>query len=233
MQQLRKNVRKVFIAGSAGALEGIYYHSVRPVEVAALLVHSSPKEYENTRYNGNMNERVMKYLFYVCKLRQISVLRFNLRGVGNSEGVFQDLQHGMEDASVCFDWLQECNPNAKKFWLMGYSSGSWIAAQIAMRRPTTSGFVCVRPKAGKSDFGFLAPLSPGLMIHAGRDSMLRSSQIEALKGLTKKKCKDTVEHFTIPEADETFKEDTRDLVKKVDKFLDTHGAGIQPVVRIR
>ena len=233
MQQLKKNVRKVSIAGPAGILEGIYHHSVNNAKNAALIMHSSPKEHENTRHNGNMNEEVIRYLFYVCKLRQVSVLRFNFRGVGGSAGTFQDLQQCIEDASICFDWLQELNPGAEKFWPIGYSGGSWVAAQMAMRRPSTGGFVCVRPRAGKMDFSFLAPLAPGLMIHAGRDSTLRMSQIDSLKDATRKKCEAVVEHISIENADETFREDMRELVQNVDKFLDKHGAGVQPVVRVR
>jgi alpha/beta superfamily hydrolase len=99
-----------------------------------------------------------------------TVLRFNFRGVGRSQGEY-DLGVGeLSDAASALDYLQSMNTNAKHCWVAGFSFGAWIGMQLLMRRPEITGFISVSPPANMYDFSFLAPCpSSGLMINGLAD----------------------------------------------------------------
>ena len=101
-----------------------------------------------------------------------STIRFNFRGVGKSEGIFDDGEGELSDAACILDWLQQYNTNSKTCWVAGFSFGAWIAMQLLMRRPEINGFVSISPPANLRDFSFLAPCpSSGLIIHGDKDNI--------------------------------------------------------------
>ncbi len=82
-----------------------------------------------------MNNQIVYNLFYQFSERGFSVLRFNFRGVGRSQGEFDHGSGELSDAAAALDWLQTINPDAKNCWIAGVSFGSWIGMQLLMRRP--------------------------------------------------------------------------------------------------
>ena len=61
----------------------------------------------------------------------------------------------LADAIVALDWLQNIDTDANQCWIAGYSFGSWIAAQVLMRRPEIQGFVFATPPTNLYEFNFL------------------------------------------------------------------------------
>ncbi len=106
-----------------------------------------------------MNNQVVYALYYMFVERGFSVLRFNFRGVGRSQGYFDNGPGELADAASALDWLQLQNADSRSCWIAGVSFGTWIAMQLLMRRPEIDGFVCVAPPANLYDFSFLAPVS--------------------------------------------------------------------------
>ena len=90
-----------------------------------------------------MNNRVVFALFQAFQKRGYSVLRFNFRGVGRSQGRFDSGPGELSDAASALDWMQSVNPNASGCWIGGYSFGAWIGMQLLMRRPEIDGFIAV------------------------------------------------------------------------------------------
>src|SRR3546814_8163930 len=78
-------------------------------------------------------------LFHVFSKRGFSVRRFNFRGVGRSQGTFDNGIGELSDAASALDYLQTHNPNAAAVWIAGFSFGAWIAMQLPMRRPEIDG----------------------------------------------------------------------------------------------
>jgi len=76
-----------------------------------------------------------------------TVLRFNFRGVGRSQGEYDQGVGELSDAASALDYLQAMNPNAKHCWVAGFSFGAWIGMQLLMRRPEISGFISAAPPA--------------------------------------------------------------------------------------
>merc|ERR1712094_147752 len=102
--------------------------------------------------------------------RGFSTLRFNFRGVGRSQGAFDDGPGELSDAASALDWAQTYNPNAQTCWIAGFSFGAWVAMQLMMRRPEITGFISIAPPADSQDFSFLAPCpASGMILHGDND----------------------------------------------------------------
>ena len=155
---------EVIINGPEGRIECMYSQGKESGCPVALILHPEPYQ------GGSMNNKVTYSLYQEFKNRGFSVLRFNFRGVGKSQGSFDNGEGELADAAAVLDWLQSQNLYSKFTFIAGFSFGSWIGMQLMMRRPEISGFICVSPPADKFDFAFLAPCpASGLIVH-GRDN---------------------------------------------------------------
>jgi hypothetical protein len=79
-----------------------------------------------------MNNQIVYNLYYAFAERGFSVLRFNFRGVGRSQGSFDHGQGELSDAAAALDWVQAINPEARACWIAGISFGAWIGMQLLM-----------------------------------------------------------------------------------------------------
>ncbi len=166
---------EVIFNGSDGRLEGRYVHGEGPTAPLALVLHPHPQ------HGGTMNNRLVYAMFHMFVRRGFSVLRFNFRGVGRSQGVFDHGQGELRDAAAALDWMQQHNPNSTGCWVAGFSFGAWIAMQLLMRRPEIQGFMCASLPANMYDFGFLAPCpSSGLIVHGERDMVTPTEAVTKL-----------------------------------------------------
>ena len=117
-----------------------------------------------------MNHKVVHRLHYAFHNMGFTVLRFNFRGVGRSQGEYDQGIGELSDAASALDYLQSMNNNSKHCWVAGFSFGAWIGMQLLMRRPEITGFISVAPPANMYDFSFLAPCpSSGLVINGTAD----------------------------------------------------------------
>ena len=131
-----------------------------------------------------MNNRIVYTMFNAFAERGFSVLRFNFRGVGRSQGKFDAGIGELSDAAQAFDWIQQNNPNNQFSWIGGYSFGALISMQLMMRRPEIGRFIAVSPPAEKEDFSFLAPCpASGMIVHGDADSNV---SLESVTKLAKK-----------------------------------------------
>jgi alpha/beta superfamily hydrolase len=166
---------EVIFNGPEGRLEGRYQHNTSPNAPIALVLHPHPQQ------GGTMNNRVVYSLYHVFARRGFSVLRFNFRGVGRSQGSYDRGEGELSDAASALDWLQTFNQNASACWIAGFSFGAWIGMQLLMRRPEIKGFISVAPPANSYDFSFLAPCpSSGLMVHGDKDESVPQTSVEKL-----------------------------------------------------
>jgi alpha/beta superfamily hydrolase len=130
-----------------------------------------------------MNNRVVYNLHYAFHQLGFTVLRFNFRGVGRSQGEYDQGIGELSDAASALDYRQSMNPNSKHCWVAGFSFGAWIGMQLLMRRPEITGFVSVAPPADRYDFTFLAPCpSSGLIINGTADRVAAPADTATLVG---------------------------------------------------
>lgn len=206
---------EVIFNGTEGRLEGRYHHSKRPGAPIALTLHPHPL------HGGTMNNRVVFALFQAFQKRGFSVLRFNFRGVGRSQGRFDSGPGELSDAASALDWMQTVNPNASGCWIGGYSFGAWIGMQLLMRRPEIDGFISVSPPAGSLDFSFLAPCpASGLMVHGSRDDVVPPEAAEKLAKKLAHQRNVTIEYKVISGADHFFAEHMAELAQAIHDYLD-------------
>lgn len=191
--------------GPAGRLEGKYFAQKNPETPIAVILHPHPL------HGGTMNNKVTYRLFETFVRMGFSVLRFNFRGVGNSEGVFDNGVGELSDAAAALDWLHANHPHAPEIWLAGFSFGSWITMQMLMRRPDLKRFVAVAPPAGLYDFSFLSPCpTSGLVIYGNNDEITPAEDTENMlkkstrqKGITISAAKiNGADHFFTNQQDE-------------------------------
>src|SRR5204862_434551 len=89
---------EVIFNGPAGRIEARYHHSKPPGSPIAILLHPHPS------FGGTMNNPIVHSLYYMFAQRGFSVLRFNFRGVGRSQGVFENGAGELADAGSAPDW---------------------------------------------------------------------------------------------------------------------------------
>ena len=166
---------EIFFNGPDGRLEGRYQHGAGDTPPVGLVLHPHP------RHGGTMNNKVAYTLYRVFARVGFSTLRFNFRGVGRSQGRYDEGVGELADAASALDWLQGHNPDAKGCWVAGFSFGAWIAMQLLMRRPEIAGFIAVAPPANRYDFSFLAPCPvSGLIIQGSADDIVPAAGVTEL-----------------------------------------------------
>ena len=207
---------EIIFNGPDGRLEGRYNHSSETNAPIALVLHPHPQ------HGGTMNNKIVYRIYQVFLNRGFSVLRFNFRGVGRSQGEFDHGSGELNDAAAALDWMQTVNPDARTCWVAGFSFGAWIAMQLLMRRPEISGFISVAPPANMYDFSFLAPCpSSGIIIEGNRDAIAAPEAVAKLADKLRAQKQITVDYTVIDNADHYFTNKLDDLMEIVDGYLES------------
>jgi alpha/beta superfamily hydrolase len=205
---------EVIFNGPDGRLEGRYHHSKVPNAPVALLLHPHPQ------HGGTMNNKVVYTLYHAFVRKGFSTLRFNFRGVGRSQGRFDNGQGELSDAASALDWMQTYNPNASACWVGGFSFGAWVGMQLLMRRPEIDGFVSVAPPANHYDFTFLAPCpSSGLIVHGNADEVVPEASVAKLATKLGSQKNIRVKYRTVEGANHFFGSHLDPLNEVVDQYL--------------
>ncbi|MGE0769187.1 MAG: alpha/beta hydrolase [Hyphomicrobiaceae bacterium] len=206
---------EIIINGPAGRLEARYHHAGRVESPIALMLHPHPQ------FGGTMNNQIVYNLYYAFVERGFSVLRFNFRGVGRSQGFFDNGPGELADAASALDWMQLQNPDSRSCWIAGVSFGTWIAMQLLMRRPEVDGFICVAPPANIYDFNFLAPCpSSGLVISGDKDKVVPWSSVAELAAKTKTQKGIKIEHTVMAGANHFFADQLDEMKSLVGDYVD-------------
>ena len=208
------HVPEVIFNGPEGRLEGRYQHGKGETAPIALVLHPHPQ------HGGNMNNKVVYAVYHAFARLGFSVLRFNFRGVGRSQGVYDNGQGELSDAASALDWMQTYNPNAHACWISGFSFGAWIAFQLLMRRPEISGFVTIAPPANMFDFSFLAPCPvSGMVIQGEADRLVPEPTVAKLaKKLSTQRDVD-IDYRTIADADHFFADQLDELAGHIESYI--------------
>ncbi len=206
---------ELIMNGPVGRLEARYHHEPASDSPIALILHPHPQ------FGGTMNNQVVYSLYHTFAERGFSVLRFNFRGVGRSQGYWDGGPGELADAASALDWLQLVKPDAKTCWIAGVSFGTWIAMQLLMRRPEAEGFICVAPPSNLYDFSFLAPCpSSGLMINGDMDRVVPSNSVAELTTKLKTQRGIKITHEIVPGANHFFEGKIDELQERVGDYID-------------
>lgn len=108
-----------------------------------------------------------------------AVLRFNFRGVGASDGQWDDGRGEQDDFVAAIDLAATTYPGVE-LWAGGFSFGAWMAlcAGIADARITT--LLAIAPPVGRYDFTQVAASGkPMHFIHGEQDELVPLAQMRA------------------------------------------------------
>ena len=206
---------EVIFNGPEGRLEGRYQQGKDPNAPIAIVLHPHPE------FGGTMNNQIVYHLFYMFAQRGFSVLRFNSRGVGRSQGVFDHGIGELSDAAAALDWLQTLNRESRGCWIAGFSFGAWIGMQLLMRRPEIEGFISIAPPANLYDFSFLAPCpSSGLIIHGDKDAVVPYKDVSGLVEKLKTQKGIVIDQKVVPGANHFFDGKIEPLMQSISAYLD-------------
>ncbi len=206
---------EVNFTGPAGRLEGRFQPSRRRNAPIAIVLHPHPE------FGGTMNNQIIYNLFYMFAKRNFSVLRFNFRGVGRSQGIFDHGAGELSDAAAALDWVQTIVPDARSCWIAGFSFGAWIGMQLLMRRPEVEGFISIAAPANLYDFSFLAPCpSSGLFVHGDLDAVVPLRDVDLLVEKLKAQRGITIDRTVIDGANHFFENHVDELITEVSGYLD-------------
>lgn len=207
---------EILISGPEGRIEARYHAAEDPSAPVALVLHPHPL------HGGTMNNKVAYLTYKMFSDKGFNVMRFNFRGVGQSEGTYGDGEGELTDAAAMIDWLQSTFPNARSYFVAGFSFGAWIAMQLLMRRPEIQGFIAIAPPANKYDFSFLAPCPvSGMIIHGDKDEIVPYAHVEQLADRLSKQRGLYIDFRTINGADHFFRDKMEDLSSHLSDHMES------------
>jgi len=201
----------LFIPGPAGRIEALAWPAqdeagaaVAP-RAAAFVCHPHPL------FGGTLHNNVVFRIARGLQRAGAAVVRFNFRGVEQSEGVHDGAGGEEEDARAVLEWLSERHPRLP-LWAAGFSFGARTVAALAVREPRIARLVCVALPCKVFDCSALRSLrQPALCLMAGRDQYGNLSDLrERLPDLPA-----AVELDEIPGEDHFFRGATRELELRV------------------
>ena len=159
----------LFLAGPAGRIEAALDAPEADVPARPLLAivcHPLPTE------GGTMHNKVVTMTARALRECGATTLRFNFRGVGQSEGRFDDGEGELADLRAVAAWARAEHPD-KVLWLAGFSFGAWVSLRLANELQAAA-LVSIAPPVGRSwDFsGIDLPTVPWLVIQGDADEIV-------------------------------------------------------------
>ena len=211
---MENKILEIFIPGPAGRLEAKYYKSKKNTSPIALVLQPHPQ------YGGTMNNKVVQLMYNIFLKNGFSVIKVNFRGVGKSEGVFDNGLGELSDAAAALDWIERQNLDYSQCWVSGFSFGSLICMQLIMRRPEVNNFIAVSPQPNVYDFSFLAPCpTSGQVIYSENDELVTKESIIELDNRIKSQKGVEVLFSKIKNSNHFFKNKERELSLEIEKYL--------------
>ncbi|WP_341792819.1 MULTISPECIES: alpha/beta hydrolase [unclassified Rickettsia] len=206
---------QIYFNGPVGRIEGVYTKSALQYAPLALVLHPHPL------YEGTMNNKIVYNSYRILADNGFTVLRINFRGVGRSQGKFDNGVGELIDAATALDWLQQNNPNSGINLILGFSFGAWIAMQLVMRRPEINNFIAISPPVNKYDFSFLSPCPiPGFILQGDNDSIVSVDEVRKLANkLSKQQSHIKVDYKIVTGADHFFRYKTEEFTQAINKYL--------------
>jgi len=123
------------LISSAGRLEALLNTGHEGAPFAVLLCHPHPKG------GGTMHNKVVYHAMKSFSSFGLPTLRFNFRGVGLSEGVFDDGRGETEDARAALQWLED--KLKLPILVAGFSFGSYVGLRAGCGDDRVKGLIAL------------------------------------------------------------------------------------------
>lgn len=157
----RHHHEKLFLQGEAGNLQALY----QPGEAgkpAIVVCHPHPL------YGGTMRNKVVYWIARAFEDKGCAVLRFNFRGVEQSEGEWDEGKGESDDVLTALNYLQEQNPDSP-LWLAGFSFGTYAGLKAARQDQRVERMFAIAPAVNLWTFDFMQEEERPLTVVSGTD----------------------------------------------------------------
>jgi uncharacterized protein len=140
------------LIGPAGFLEALLDgpessgSGSRPIRAAVVFAHPHPQ------FGGTMHTKVVYRGAKGLARIGCVVLRFNFRGVGRSEGAFDQGEGEKEDFKAALDYMAAHYPGTP-LWAAGFSFGAWVALEVGATDDRVSALIGIAPPVATSISG--------------------------------------------------------------------------------
>lgn len=139
----------------------------------AVITHPHPL------YGGNMHNNVVAAVSRMYQKMGYTTLRFNFRGVGGSQGKYDDGIGEQEDVGAAVAFLADSG--IQSIDLAGYSFGAWVNALAVSDGLKVDNMIMVSPPAAFIDFKTISNLSPlKLAVTGDRDDIAPVEMVEKM-----------------------------------------------------
>lgn len=105
-------------------------------------------------------------------------VRFNFRGVGASQGTYDQGRGEQDDLRAVIRWCRDQDAD-RPVWLAGFSFGAFVATAVATRT-APAGLINVAPPVRMIDFsGFSRPACPWYIVQGTEDEIVSFQAVKA------------------------------------------------------
>lgn len=170
---------RFLLSGPAGALELATDLPQAATARAGTLIVCHPHPLQG----GTMTNKVVTTLERALRELGLATVRFNFRGVGASQGAFDDGAGETDDALAVARWARSVRPH-DRLWLAGFSFGAYVATRAAGTLHPDQ-LITVAPAVTKWDFRALpAPDCPWLVLQGEADEIVDPGEVAAFVAAT-------------------------------------------------
>ena len=168
-----KNSATTLLKGKAGDIEVLITRPASISESTPITIISHP----HPLYGGSMTNKVVHILAKsFTELKSITV-RYNFRGVGQSEGRYDEGIGEANDLQEIVEQLKQWRPQAA-IWLAGFSFGAYVTLR-AQEYIQAEKLVLVAPPVNMYPFHELAEINiPWIVIQGGEDEVIDASAVK-------------------------------------------------------
>jgi len=152
-------------------IEGLLF--MQEGERAVVITHPHPL------YGGTMYNQVVETLVTIYQGKGFSTLRFNFRGTGDSEGVYDQGKGEKADVRSALHYMYD--RGKRDLDLAGYSFGAWVNARIKDTEFMLNRIIMISPPVTFLDFSFLS-FNPKIevVVTGGKDDIAAVNKIRSL-----------------------------------------------------
>lgn len=197
------------IRGPSGRLEAIVAEPDGAPRAAVAFAHPHPL------HGGTMHTKVVYRAAKALTAVGCTVLRFNFRGVGRSEGSFDDGAGERADFGAALDYLAGLHPGLD-LWAGGFSFGAGVALTVGAQDARVSTLVGVGLPADRHDYDVVVRAAkPTFLIHGEEDETCPLASVRLLYA----RLQEPKELVVIEGADHLFEGKTREAGEAIEDLL--------------
>ena len=168
-----------------------------------------------------MNNRIVLALYKTFVKRGFATLRLNFRGVGKSQGLFDNGIGELSDAASALDWVQSIHAEARTTWVAGYSFGALDLDAAADAPARDQGLHLDRAAGEHVRFHLPRALpSSGIIVQGDADEVVTPNAVQKLVDKLRTQRHITIDHAVIPGANHFFENEMDEMMAAVDQYLD-------------